>query len=301
MKRLDAELFNMKVIGFTFIRDAIRFDYPVQEAILSILPLCDRVYVAVGQSDDGTRELIEQIAPGKIKIIDTIWDDSLREGGQVLAIETNKALQAVEAEKADWAIYIQGDEVLHEQYIPQVRQAMELNLDNKEVDGLLFQFEHFYGSYDFVGDSPKWYGHEIRIIKTGRDIYSYKDAQGFRKGNNEKLRVVEIPAFIYHYGWVKDPRAMQQKQLNFNKYWHSDEWVEENVGKEEIFIYSENIPLRKFAGTHPAVMHGRINRLNWKFEYEEKKINVPIKDKLKIFIKKYLGWDLGYRNYRVIR
>jgi hypothetical protein len=291
----------MKVVGFTFIRNAIRYDYPVQEAILSILPLCDTVIVAVGASEDGTRELIEQLAPGKIKILDTVWDDSLREGGQVLAAETNKALQAVEAEQADWAFYIQGDEVLHEQFIPVVQEAMEQNVSRQEVDGLLFQYQHFYGSYDFIGDSPKWYAHEIRIVKPGRKVYSYKDAQGFRKGINAKLNVVKIPASIYHYGWVKDPRAMQQKQLNFNKYWHSDEWVDHHVGKSEIFIYSDNIPLRKFTGTHPAVMRERIERLNWEFEYDSPKITVSLKDKVKIFLNKYLGWDLGYRNYRVIR
>jgi len=291
----------MKVVGFTFIRNAIRYDYPIQEAIMSILPLCDIVIVAVGASEDGTRELIKQLAPGKIKILDTVWDDTLREGGQVLAMETNKALQAVEAEQADWAFYIQGDEVLHEQYIPKIRQAMEINWNKAEVDGLLFNYEHFYGSYDFVGDSPKWYGQEIRVIKTGHQIYSYKDAQGFRKGNNEKLRVVKIPASIYHYGWVKDPRAMQQKQLNFNKYWHSDEWIIENIGQEEIFLYSDDIPLRKFSGTHPSVMQERIQHLKWKFEYYPDKIKVSIKDKIKIIVKKYLGWDLGYKNYRMLR
>ncbi len=298
--RVDKGILIMKVVGFTFIRNAIRYDYPVQEAIMSVLPLCDTMIVAVGQSEDGTREMIQHLAPEKIKILDTVWDDTLREGGQVLAHETNKAFQAVEAEGADWAFYIQGDEVLHEQYIPVVRKAMETHLNRAEVDGLLFHYEHFYGSYDFVGNSPKWYAQEIRLIKTGRGIYSFKDAQGFRKNTNDKLSVVQIPAYIYHYGWVKDPRAMQQKQLNFNKYWHSDDWVNQHVGKSDMFIYSDNIPLRKFTGTHPLVMRERIERLNWEFEYDSAKITVPLKDKVKIFIKKYLGWDLGYRNYRVI-
>jgi hypothetical protein len=291
----------MKVLGFTFIRNAIRYDYPIQEAILSILPLCDLVIVAVGQSEDGTRALIENIAPGKIRILDTVWDDTLREGGRVLAEETNKALAAVEAEQADWAFYIQGDEVLHEQYLTAIRQAMEENLHREEVDGLLFQYEHFYGSYDYIGDSLQWYGHEIRIIKPGKQIYSHKDAQGFRKGNNEKLAVVKIPASIYHYGWVKDPGAMQQKQMNFNKYWHSDEWVDQHVGKAEVFVYSEDIPLRPFTGTHPSVMRERIQRLNWIFEYRPEKQRLSLKDQLKRIIQKYLGWDLGYRNYRLIR
>ncbi len=72
----------MRVSGFTIVRNAIKYDYPVKEAILSILPLCDEVIVAVGKSEDNTLELIKSIPSEKIKIIETVWDDTLREGGQ---------------------------------------------------------------------------------------------------------------------------------------------------------------------------------------------------------------------------
>ena len=91
----------MFVSGFTIVRNAIRFDYPIVEAIKSILPLCDEVVVAVGKSEDETLQLIKSINDSKIKIIETIWDDSLREGGKVLAAETNKAYDTI-SEKADW-------------------------------------------------------------------------------------------------------------------------------------------------------------------------------------------------------
>src|SRR3954467_2993440 len=81
----------MKVSGFTFIRNAVKNDYPIVEAITSILPLCDEFIVMAGNSDDGTRELIEAIGSPKIKIIDSVWDDSLKEGGRVFAAETDKA------------------------------------------------------------------------------------------------------------------------------------------------------------------------------------------------------------------
>ena len=192
----------MKVSGFTFVRNGILYDYPIVEAIQSILPLCDEFIVAVGNSDDETLGLIKSIRNPKIKIIETIWDDSLREGGRVLAIETDKALAAISSD-ADWAFYIQGDEVLHEKYIPTIRHAMESHLSNHTVDGLLFHYKHFYGSYDYIGTSTKWYPHEIRIIRNNKNIYSYRDAQGFRKGNNEKLKSFEFtrwatqPALIF--------------------------------------------------------------------------------------------------------
>ncbi len=107
----------MKVSGFSFIRNAIQYDYPIVEAIQSILPLCDEFVIAVGRSEDQTLSLIQSIQSDKIRIIETVWDDSLREGGRVLAVETDKALAAI-APDSDWAFYIQGDEVVHEKYLP---------------------------------------------------------------------------------------------------------------------------------------------------------------------------------------
>jgi glycosyltransferase involved in cell wall biosynthesis len=165
----------MKVSGFTIVRNAIKYDYPIVEAILSILPLCDEMVVAVGNSDDNTLDLIKSIDSPKIKIIETIWDDSLREGGKVLAVETNKAFSAV-AKDSDWAFYIQGDEVVHENYLSAIKNAMLQYKDALEVEGLLFNYLHFYGSYDYVANSRQWYRNEIRIIKNDKSIYSYKDA-----------------------------------------------------------------------------------------------------------------------------
>ena len=59
------------------VRNAVKFDYPIVESIKSILPIVDEYMVAVGNSDDGTLELIRSINSPKIKIIETIWDDSL--------------------------------------------------------------------------------------------------------------------------------------------------------------------------------------------------------------------------------
>src|ERR1700740_2457052 len=151
----------MKVSGFTIIRNAINYDYPVVEAITSILPVCDEFIVSVGNSEDDTLALIQSINSPKIKIVHSVWDDSLRVGGKVLADETNKALDQISAD-SDWAFYIQSDEVVHEKYLDTIRSEMQRWKDHKEVDGLLFNYTHFYGNYNYVGDSRKWYRKEIR-------------------------------------------------------------------------------------------------------------------------------------------
>ena len=131
----------MKISGFTIVRNAVKFDYPIVESIKSILPLCDEFIVMLGNSEDDTRSLITSINSPKIKIVDSIWDDSLREGGKVLAMETNKAFDAI-ASDSDWAFYIQGDEVVHEKYHDAIRKAAEQYLNDKK-DFNPFRFHTF--------------------------------------------------------------------------------------------------------------------------------------------------------------
>lgn len=290
----------MKVTGFTIIRNAIKFDYPVVEAITSILPVCDEFVVAVGNSDDATLQLIQGIGSPKIRIIETVWDDSLRQGGQVLAIETNKAFDAIGPD-TDWCFYIQSDECVHEKHLSAIREAMEKYKDDQRVDGLLFNYVHFYGSYDYVGNSRRWYRKEIRIIRNDKNIRSYKDAQGFRKTDNTKLRVKAINAEIYHYGWVKPPKAQQAKQESFHKMWHDDAWMKKNIAVAEEFDYSNIDSLETFKGSHPSVMKDRLRAVNWSFRFDPAQIKLSTKDRLLLFIEKLSGWKVGeYRNYEAI-
>ena len=291
---------KMKVSGFTFIRNALKYDYPIVEAILSILPICDEFIIAVGNSDDDTLALIQNIDSHKIKIIQTVWDDSLRANGEVLAIETNKAFKAISPD-SDWAFYIQGDEIVHEKYLNSIQLTMQKYVFDHEVDGLLFDYKHFYGSYDFIGSSNSWYKKEIRIIRNNKQIYSFKDAQGFRKEANEKLKVVSANASIYHYGWVKDPRSMQFKQEDFSKLWHNDEWISKNIENAQVFEYEKHISqLSRFDGDHPLVMKERIERLNWKFEYDISKNSRSFKDFLKDNLL-LIGLNFNYKNYIFLR
>ena len=290
----------MYISGFTFIRNAIKYDYPIVEAIASILPLCDEVVVAVGNSEDGTRQLIENIGSPKIRIIDTVWDDSLREGGKVLADETQKAYNAINPQ-ADWCFYIQGDEVLHEDSIASVKQAMLKYKDDSKVEGLLFDYIHFYGSYDYVGGSRRWYRREVRVVRKRQGIQSYRDAQGFRI-DNRKLNVKHCGGVIHHYGWVKPPDKQQAKQHAFHRLWHGDEWLQQNVGNANEFDYSQIDTLVHFKGTHPTVMQPRIANTNWHFTYDPTKgIKTPFKYRLTGLIERLTGRRIGeYKNYTLL-
>ncbi|MEA5402015.1 hypothetical protein VB776_03745 [Arcicella sp. DC2W] len=290
----------MKISGFTFVRNAIKFDYPIVEAITSILPICDEVVVAVGNSEDETLALIQSINSPKIKIIETIWDDSLRKGGQVLAVETDKALAAVSPD-ADWCFYIQGDEVVHEKYLPIIKKAMQDNLHKSQVDGLLFNYTHFYGSYRYVGNAHRWYRREIRVIRNTGKVRSYKDAQGFRTVDNQKLKVKLIDAYIYHYGWVKPPEIQREKMKSSINFWGEGHDVDKIKEVLEAFDYSEIDSLTLFEGTHPEVMQARIESVNWMFDYDIHEKKLSFKNQVKMTIEKLTGYRIGeYRNYKIV-
>lgn len=289
----------MKVAGFTIIRNAIKYDYPVVEAITSVLPLCDVFYVGLGNSEDNTRELIQAISSNKIKIIDTVWNESLREGGRVLSEETNKVFDKIPMEYT-WCFYIQSDECVHEEDHKKIQQSMLNHKDDKQVEGLLFEYKHFYGQYHYLGVGRRWYKNEIRIIRNDKAIRSYKDAQGFRK-NNEKLRVKSTGAYIYHYGWVKPPKAQQAKQESFNKLWHDDAWMKKNIAEAEEYDYNNIDLLAEYKGSHPAVFAKRISEARWPFYYDKTKVKRNLKYRFLYWLERITGWRAGeYKNYKSI-
>ena len=292
----------MKVTGFTFIRNAIVNDYPVSEAILSVLPLCDEFIVALGNSSDETAALVQNLDTNKIKIVNTVWDDSLRAGGQVFALETNKAIAEISID-TDWMIYIQGDEVLHEKYHDLIRKEMTKTLSDQHIEALLLKYKHFYGSYDYFAESRRWYRREIRILKNLSGIHSYKDAQGFRI-DGRKLRVKLIDACIYHYGWVKSPAALQGKVRNFNQFYQTAAWVEENFPVQQSFDLRNADRLVKFTETHPAVIAPRIEATNWKFEEDITKLTPKMDFRRRTLqkIEDLTGIRLfEYRNYKIVK
>ena len=289
----------MKVCGFTIVRNAIKYGYPVVESINSILPLCDQMVVAIGNSEDDTLALIKSIDSGKIVIIETVWDNTIHDGGRVLAVETNKAFDAI-GDDFDWCFYIQADEVVHEKYHAIIKSEMAKWIDQPDVEGLLFNYLHFWGTFDYLGIGREWYRREIRVIRNNKRIRSYRDAQGFRI-DNRKLNVKLIEAYIYHYGWVRPPEIVKSKMRNFNALYYSGEKLEEKLDKLTTFDYSEINAVCKFNGTHPQVMDELVTRLNWHVQIDERKIKFSLKDYLLFWFEKKFGYRLfEYKNYRII-
>ena len=290
----------MKISGFTIIKNAVLNDYPIVEAITSILPVVDEMVVLIGDCNDGTEALIASINSPKVKVYHSVWDTSLRSGGKVLAVETNKAFALIDPEST-WAFYIQGDEAVHEKYHQNIINACKQYKDDVRVEGLLFKYLHFYGTYDYVGDSRKWYNHEVRIIRNDKKIQSYKDAQGFRVGET-KLLVKEIDAYIYHYGWVKSPEQMMKKQKDVSRFWHDDASLVKNNNQPDFYNFNEYDSLEKFTDSHPFIMADRLVKKNWQIELDVTKKRFSLKNKLLYYFEKLTGIrPFDFRNYQILK
>lgn len=309
----------MKISGFTFIRNAIIFDFPIIESINSILSIVDEYIIVAGDSTDATNELIKSINSPKIKIINTIWDsEKYRDKGTIYANQTDIALQAC---TGDWCIYLQSDEVIHEDSLPIIKSACEKYVNNKKIEGFVLNYCHLYGDYKHYIDALHFaYPREIRIVRNQKDIHSWRDAQSFRvikdfdyinycqTENTRKLNCIHIDAQVFHYGWSRDPRLMGKKMQQQTSIYNPEHKLTIN---DDYHDYGNLNYFPIYKKSQPAAMHKRINSCPWAeyIRYEGKKPNIKkifgIKYRIIRLIEKYIlknGRTIGgFKNYKLIK
>jgi hypothetical protein len=258
----------MRISGFSIARNAQKYGYPLLESLRSLLPLVDELVVAVGDSEDKTWDLVHSLRSPKLKAFRTVWDPAQRAGGQVLSAQTNLALARCTGE---WAVYLQADEVLHEDDLPLLERAL-VRHRRSPLEGLRLDYLHFYGSYQTLqAHWRKWYGSAIRAVKTGKGVQSVGDAYGFRLGGSQGRRLLSwgSGARVFHYGWSRPPQIMQAKQRNLDRLYHDDASLQRRQADEQAKLkafYDDRGYLERFRGSHPAVMAPRVLAQNWVFD-----------------------------------
>jgi hypothetical protein len=311
----------MIISGFTFVRNATKLAFPLKESITSILPLVDE-YVIVfceGDQDDQTLEVLNKINSDKIKIIHADWDPQTYSRNTLYAHLTDVAKSHCQG---DWFFYLQCDEVIHEKDFSIIRGACKNYLDRPEIEGLLFDYKHFWGDYEHYFTHHSWYPREIRIIRNNENIHSWRDAQSFRvyedfvsstkdyrrKEGTRKLKVAAISAFVYHYGWVRHPIQMRTKH---NRFVETQE-PEHGILPKDAIDYGPLDRVMVFKETHPKVMAQAIARLDWqdllqkagkisnkrpKYKHEKLKYRVRSWIEINLLGGKEIG---GFKNYTLI-
>ncbi len=310
----------MLISGFSMVRNATKLYYPVKASIESILPIVDEFVIALGNCDDDdhTLEEIQKIQSDKIKIIHTKWDIKKYPGHSEYAHQTDIAKEHC---KGDWLFYLQSDEVIHEKYLPTIKNKCNEFLTNTEVEGLLFDYKHFWGDYQHYIISHAWYNKEIRIIRNTPEIHAWGGAQSFRripdfdgkdyfqKKNTFKLKVAKANAEVYHYGWVRPPELMQKKTITFTTHFKGDRALAMFKDEPETFNYGDLSKLKMFKGTHPEVMKDFIEKFNWQHQLYPQNMQVKKHkhDRLKYRLLTYIEENIfggeqiaAFKNYKLI-
>jgi hypothetical protein len=110
-----------------------------------------------------------------------------------------------------------------------------------------------------------------------------------------------VDAYVYHYGWVRQPAKQQRKCEDVARLWHSDEEIKRIVVQASEYDYSQIKSLARFTGGHPMVMQQRLLSMDWDFEFDLSKRRLTLKQKILGFIERLTGKRLfEFRNYRLI-
>jgi hypothetical protein len=291
--------------GFSIIRNGEKLGYPYLEALRSMAPLVDELVVAVGDNDDDTSHRLEALRaelPCPLILFDSPWDPESRKGGLELSRQTNLALERCRYEVC---LYIQADEVLHEEDYPTFRRDLERFEKDDAVDALAFCWEHFYGDFDTVVRSRKWYRREIRAVKKSRGLRSYGDAQGFRILRGEEWtrpRAALSQARYLHYGWVRPPKVMAAKTEALDRLWHGNA---RDGTATPATVYPRIFGMRRFEGTHPKVMRERIANTDTAQPFEGQEVTKDVKYwrlALDARLEELTGWRPGeWTNYSSLK
>ena len=302
---------TIRASGFTFLRNAVKLDYPAVESIRSVLPIVDEFIVNIGPSDDGTEDLVRSINDSKIKIIHSQWNPNIVQGGYIYAQQTNIALFNC---MGKWAFYIQSDEVVHDEDLPILDELMKKCEDDNRIEGLALNELTFWGDYKTIINVYPWrYGHRCWVVKPHKFVLSRGDASGFTvhpkyKERGRRIRVAYSGARIFHYPEIKPPKTVAEKFKTISNYWSEmlkqeqlDELCNTSVYKRLPRSFVEN-----YEGTHPTVMKKRIeqypikldlNSSEWRTKltwYERKKL-------IQTWLIKRLGDRWFTQSYKLVR
>lgn len=285
----------MKVSGFTFLRNAVINGYPFEESIQSILPIVDEFICVIGESLDGTRERVVSLGDPKIRIIDSQWNESMRERGFVYGQQ--KMVGHYNC-RGDWAFYLEGDEVLHESEIAGIRETMERYLSDPQVEALYFDFLHFYGTPDQIGiggyrKAPRIIRNSIRSIAPDGLFWVVLDEN--KKGRYPQAKFAN--GKIYHYGHCRKIEKMAEKLRQVGRYWDRDHEIFRGYG------FIDMAELRPFRGSHPAVMSHWLSVEAENYFEQDPRYKLSRRDyrnRIRFWIEEILGKEISKKHFRSI-
>lgn len=238
------------------VRNGLRLGYPFVEAALAVIPRVDELVVVDGKSDDGTWDVLSQMAEAcpRMRLFRKPWPSDSRQG-KAIAVATNHALRLC---RGTHILNVQADEIHTTPNLQIVRYALERGCESAE-----FPFLHFRNGWWRVSAHPS-YTEAIRCVPNHPETISTGDGCSFRGPLEPILGAHVFPNYLYHIGWVY-PRHILEKHVNHAKlYTESSEYQDharrarealvddsDRVDIERLYEDEDVIP---FDGAHPKVI-----------------------------------------------
>jgi len=287
----------VKVSGFSFIREGVLLGYPFVESLRSLLPLVDEFILAVGESDaDDTLERLRALNEPKLKLVPTRWNEHMADRGFVYAQQKMIAHYHC---GGDWAFYLEGDEVLHEDDLPRIRAALERHHPDPRIEALAFDYHHYFGSPHWRAIGPGWYRRAVRLMRNDRRWFSPDGLFSLVMDRNRRGRYPRAAlagATIHHYGHVRRIAAMRAKNARVGRYWGHDHPLFEGYRLDPK-------QLTRYDGPHPALVRPWLAEAaetefqpdpHWRPSGKDRRYRAQL------WLEQRLGVDFSRRHFRLI-
>lgn len=237
--------------GMIPVRNGNSLDYCWQQAVESLLPVCEHVIIGNSDSDDGTREEAEAMAAKdpRISVVNTPWPNPKGDPWFL-----KKWLNAIrEHVKTAMQISLDADEVLHPSSYDEIQRAT--------IDGgsRTFRRHNFWKSPTLLVPEGEVCGRFV--VRMGRSEYAMVSDNCEASPEPELIRkhARHHPSLqICHYGFLRNPAAffakskvMQQAVCGS----YDSRLVEaERTGQPWYTLSNGHLKLEPYTGTHPPLM-----------------------------------------------
>lgn len=199
----------MTLGGVVFCYNAIKHDYCIEEAVLSIKGICDEIVVLDAGSTDGTQKLLEKLVDKKTVVV-CLGEDEWRKhkGREKLSYFQNLAKSML---TTDYYFLLQADEVLSEISYDGIKEAIA----TEQEAFLVHRINLWGGCNSYINVTEDRQPCSTRIIRLAKTKYNSID-------DGESIEAPATAQFfteilILHYGFVRKKEVMKSKIIHMQE------------------------------------------------------------------------------------
>lgn len=238
--------------GIVCVRNGDALDYSWREAVHSLLQVCDEVLISDCDSTDGTREAMNawECVSTKITLCNYPWSNPERTD-QWYPEWVNYARQH---SKAKHCIYLDADEVLHEDDYGLIRKAAD------QGQTLFFKRLNFWR--DAQSLIPEGVCCGTKVLRMAPSNMPVPSDYPWLPAEETMKQAQESNIRVFHYGFLRKREAFFKKARVVQRIWAGsyDARLEAAEKFEGNWMTDPNVvpwtnELVPYNGTHPKVIH----------------------------------------------